>query len=158
MPVRASAFAENSIPCSVRNVNDEFRQISHFQKPQMACPPALTFRARVIYCFWQGRSPRYPAFSAFAVARLHGEGSCFAPYKKPPAQISARADSLSKNLVAFAPAGGKKSEIIFSRDMCVRENTAQAASVEFVRHRHTNSARSRLHPLCRKTLRVFRQS
>ena len=74
---RASAFAENSIPCSVRNVNDGSGQISHFQKPQMACPPALTFRTRVIYCFWQGRSPRYPAFSAFAVARLRGEGPCF---------------------------------------------------------------------------------
>ena len=51
----------------------------------------------------------------------------------------------------------QKSEIIFSRDMCVRENTAQAASVEFVRHRHTNSARSRLQALCRKTAWVFRQ-
>ena len=40
---RASAFAENSIPCSVRNVNYEFGQISHFQKPQMACPPCLDF-------------------------------------------------------------------------------------------------------------------
>ena len=38
----------------------------------------------------------------------------------------------------------RKNEIIFSRDMCVRENTAQAASVEFVRLRRTNYARSRL--------------
>ena len=76
-PPRAGAVAENSIPCSVRNVNNEFGQISHFQKPQMSCPPALTFRAPVIYCFWQERSPCYPAFSAFAVARLRGEGSCF---------------------------------------------------------------------------------
>ena len=40
-----------------------------------------------------------------------------------------------------------KIEIIFSRDMCVRENTSQAASVEFVRQRHTNYARSRLQDL-----------
>ena len=31
------------------------------------------------------------------------------------------------------PAGGKENKIIFSRDMCVRENTSQAASVEFLR-------------------------
>ena len=76
------------------------------------------------------------------------------PYGSPCGRLQ-RVKKVSQSL---PPAGGKKSEIIFSRDMCVRENTAQAASVEFVRHRHTNSARSRLQPLCRKTLRVFRQS
>ena len=40
------------------------------------------------------------------------------------------ANGLSKNLVAFAPAGAKKS-IIFFGDMCGEENTSQAASVEF---------------------------
>ena len=34
--------------------------------------------------------------------------------------------------------------------MCVRENTSQAASVEFVRHRRANYARSRLQAFCRK--------
>ena len=34
--------------------------------------------------------------------------------------------------------------------MCVRENTAQAASVEFVRLRRTNYARSRLQSLSEK--------
>ena len=34
--------------------------------------------------------------------------------------------------------------------MCGEENTAQAASVEFVRRRRTNYARSRLQPLCQK--------
>ena len=48
-----------------------------------------------------------------------------------------------------------KIEIIFSRDMCVRENTSQAASVEFVRQRHTNYARSRLQAFCRKNPQVF---
>ena len=34
--------------------------------------------------------------------------------------------------------------------MCGGENTSQAASVEFVRRRRTNYARSRLQPLCQK--------
>ena len=34
----------------------------------------------------------------------------------------------------FAARRRQRNEIIFSRDMCVRENTAQAASVEFARH------------------------
>ena len=42
--------------------------------------------------------------------------------------------------------------------MCVRENTSQAASVEFVRLWHTNYAHSRLQAFCRKNRRVFRQS
>ena len=45
---------------------------------------------------------------------------------------------------SLPPAGGKECEIIFSGDMCGGENTAQAASVEFVRRRRTNYARSRL--------------
>ena len=39
--------------------------------------------------------------------------------------------------------------------MCVRENTSQAASVEFVRLWYTNYAHSRLQPFAGKTLRVF---
>ena len=49
-----------------------------------------------------------------------------------------------KSLAEFAARRRQRNEIIFSRDMCVRENTSQAASVEFVRHRRTNYARSRL--------------
>ena len=44
----------------------------------------------------------------------------------------------------------KESPIIFFGDMCGEENTSQAASVEFVRRRRTNYARSRLQPLCQK--------
>ena len=40
-------------------------------------------------------------------------------------------------------------------DMCVRENTARAASVEFVRHRRTNYARSRPQTFCRKNPEGF---
>ena len=36
--------------------------------------------------------------------------------------------------------------------MCGEENTSQAASVEFVRWRRTNYARSRLQPLCQKVI------
>ncbi len=38
-----------------------------------------------------------------------------------------------KSLAEFAARRRQKIQIIFSRDMCVRENTAQAASVEFCR-------------------------
>ena len=60
-----------------------------------------------------------------------------------------------KNLAEFADRRRQRSKIIFSRDMCVRENTSQAASVEFVRLWHTNYAHSRLQPFVGKTLRVF---
>ena len=36
-----------------------------------------------------------------------------------------------KSLAEFAARRRKKIQIIFSRDMCVRENTAQAAGVQF---------------------------
>ena len=63
--------------------------------------------------------------------------------------------SVSKSLAEFAARRRQRSPIIFSRDMCVRENTAQAASVEFVRLRRTNYARSRLQFFCRKNPEGF---
>ena len=60
-----------------------------------------------------------------------------------------------KSLAEFAARRRQRNKIIFSRDMCVRENTAQAASVEFVRHRRTNYARSRLQSFCRKIPKEF---
>ena len=51
---------------------------------------------------------------------------------------------------SFAAVAAKESAIIFFGDMCGEENTAQAASVEFVRRRRTNYARSRLQPICQK--------
>ncbi len=65
--------------------------------------------------------------------------------------------SVSKSLAEFAARRRQRSLFIFSRDLCVRENTAQAASVEFVRQRRTNYARSRLQSSCRKNQRLFRQ-
>ena len=41
--------------------------------------------------------------------------------------------SVSKSLAEFAARRRQRSPIIFSRDLCERENTAQAASVEFRR-------------------------
>ena len=38
-----------------------------------------------------------------------------------------------KSLAEFAARRRQRNKIIFSRDMCVRENTSQAASVEFLR-------------------------
>ena len=60
-----------------------------------------------------------------------------------------------KSLTEFAARRRQRNKIIFSRDMCVRENTAQAASVEFVRLRRTNYARSRLQSFCRKNPEGF---
>ena len=60
-----------------------------------------------------------------------------------------------KSLAEFAARRRQRNEIIFSRDMCVRENTARAASVEFVRYRRTNYARSRPQAFCRKNPEGF---
>ena len=46
--------------------------------------------------------------------------------------------------------------MIFAGGVYVSENTSQAASVEFVGHRHTNDARSRLQALCLKIPWIFR--
>ena len=60
------------------------------------------------------------------------------------------ASACQKSLAEFAARRRQRNKIIFSRDMCVRENTARAASVEFVRHGRTNYARSRPQAFCRK--------
>ena len=52
--------------------------------------------------------------------------------------------SLSKNLVEFRCRGGEKSPIIFFGNMCGEENTAQAASVEFVRRRLAHGIQARI--------------
>ena len=44
-----------------------------------------------------------------------------------------RFSAYQKSLAEFAARRRQRNKIIFSRDMCVRENTAQAASVEFLR-------------------------
>ena len=62
---------------------------------------------------------------------------------------------VKKSLAEFAARRRQKIKIIFSRDMCVRENTSQAASVEFVRHGRANYARSRLQAFCRKNPEGF---
>ena len=52
---------------------------------------------------------------------------------------------------------GKRREIVFDRGVYVDKNTFQAASVEFVRSRRTNYARSRLQKLAEKPKGLFRQ-
>ena len=66
-----------------------------------------------------------------------------------------RFSAYQKSLAEFAARRRQRNKIIFSRDMCVRENTAQAASVEFVRLRRTNYARSRLQSFGRKNPEGF---
>ena len=63
-----------------------------------------------------------------------------------------------KSLAEFAAHRQQRIEIIFSHDMCVRENTSQASSVEFLRLWHTNYARSRLQAFCRKNPEDFSDS
>ena len=49
-----------------------------------------------------------------------------------------------KSFAEFFAEAKNKVKIIFGRGVYVDKNTSQAASVEFVCHRQTNSARSRL--------------
>ena len=65
-----------------------------------------------------------------------------APRKKPPLMLSG--GQTVKEPRRVCACGRKESPIIFFGDMCGEENTSQAASVEFVRRRRTNYARSRL--------------
>jgi len=74
--------------------------------------------------------------------------------RKPSAHWQ-KVSAFQKSLAEFAARRRQRNEIIFSRDMRVRENTSQAASVEFVRLRRTNYARSRLQAFCRKNPEGF---
>ncbi len=53
-----------------------------------------------------------------------------------------RAFQSVKSLAEFAPTGAKKVRIIFGGGVYVTENTLRHASVEFVRYKRTNDARS----------------
>ena len=66
-----------------------------------------------------------------------------------------RSSNGEKSLTEFAGRKRQKIRIIFPNDMRVGENTAQAASVEFLRQRRKNYARSRLQIPCRKKLCFF---
>ena len=65
---------------------------------------------------------------------------------------------LSKKLRRIFREAKNKVKIIFCRGMYLAENTYQAASVEFVCHRQTNYARSRLQRLAEKPGGLFRQT
>ena len=88
---------------------------------------------------------------------FQGAAGIFSQKAAPPASKHTPLGP-AKSLAEFAARRRQRSKIIFSCDMCVRENTSQAASVEFVRLWHTNYARSRLQAFCRKNRRVDRQS
>ena len=53
--------------------------------------------------------------------------------RNPTPRPSGALQCVPKSLAEFAARRRQRNKIIFSRDMCVRENTSQAASVEFVR-------------------------
>ena len=73
---------------------------------------------------WGGRKGRpYGGFTKGAVGRGMPYTHTYAYTLYTPAKASQ----------SLPPAGGKKFQIIFHRDMCVGKNTSQAASVEFLR-------------------------
>ena len=79
---------------------------------------------------------------------LHWRTHCPRPLaarKKTPIPVGEWVFSVSKKCLAeFAAVAANKVKSIFDRGVYLGENTYQAASVEFVRHRRTNYARSRL--------------
>ena len=79
----------------------------------------------------------------------------FFVFRKEDASRHPLFSACQKSLAEFAARRRQRNKIIFSRDMCVRENTSQAASVEFVRLRRTNYARSRPQAFCRKNPEGF---
>ena len=58
--------------------------------------------------------------------------------------------TVEKASLSFLRKQKRKSQNIFCQGVYLTENTSQAASVEFVRHRRTNYARSRLQKIWRK--------
>ena len=95
--------------------------------------------------FAAGGERARPAASAHVFAAADAETAT-----TPAGRVCKAAAACPKASQSFAAAAAKESPIIFSGDMCGGENTSQAASVEFVRRRRTNYARSRLQPLCQK--------
>ena len=89
----------------------------------------------------------------FIFSQLHmgGVRSLF-KYAKTSRVLGCGTPACPKASQSFAAAAAKRSPIIFFGDMCGEENTAQAASVEFVRRRRTNYARSRLQPPLSKSI------
>jgi len=75
--------------------------------------------------------------------------------EKENAALSGSVQTVKKSLAEFAAEAANKIKILFGRGVYVDENTSQAASVEFVRHRRTNYARSRLQNTGGKALRAF---
>jgi len=63
-----------------------------------------------------------------------------------------------KSLAEFAADAENSVQIVFGRGLYVDKNTSQAASVEFVRQRRTNYARSRLQKLAESPEGDFRQA
>ena len=87
----------------------------------------------------------------FIFSQLHmGRVRSLFKYAKTPRILGCGTPACPKASQPFAAAAAKRSPIIFFGDMCGEENTAQAASVKFVRRRRANYARSRLQPLYQK--------
>ena len=88
--------------------------------PILCRPLAKTLSLRDQFANWSWQSA-FPSLKALFAARKKGPASRQDPL------------SVSKSLAEFAARRRQRNKIIFSRDLCVRENTSQAASVEFVR-------------------------
>ena len=66
-----------------------------------------------------------------------------------------RLSACQKSLAEFAARKRRKNQNIFCRGVYLAENTSQAASVEFVRPKRTNYARSRLQIFVEKPTKGF---
>ena len=73
-------------------------------------------------------------------------------------RAAAKAAVALRNVPAGIAAGANAVKSVFSRDMCVAENTSRAASVGFVRLRRAKPARGSLHPSRKSGAPLFRQS
>ena len=56
--------------------------------------------------------------------------------KQRPLRKQRALQTVKKSLAEFAALAANKMKIVFGRGVYVDKNTSQAASVEFVRHRH----------------------
>ena len=75
--------------------------------------------------------------------------------QEPPSGKAAGGYSLSKASQRLPPLAANRVQSVFCRGLYLAENTSQVASVEFVPHRGTNYARSRLPKFAPKARRGF---
>ena len=102
---------------------------------------ALPLRLHPLAAHAGPRCPGTAGMPSLSTARAHAPNPISLPTKKSTGPYAP--PYACQNASQSSRPQTRKVTIIFSRDLCVRENTSQAASVEFCRVRQ-NYARSRL--------------